>query len=355
MGQAQIKYKPEENVQARYRDNFARHLIGIALYLQSEVMNALTVKFGHDKLRISFQPYINISLNSTDGARLSDIAAVLGISRQAANQTANQIVAAGYLRRQADSSDGRAKRLLPTTKARDLADKGTREGLRLQLQMEQLAGKAAIKDCSKNLASLVRALRLPHLAVDFSDGAGTLPLVALLPGLSDYISNRLMELTMARGHPNLKLSFGQVLTAIGPGGGRIQQMAESQDVSKQAIGAIATELENLGYIRRDPDPKDARQVVLRFTEQGHRLIADSVDSVDELRGEFAQLIGRPAFRKLEQTLQRIYRKLHLEDEVFGNGPGGEVDIALLARQLSRQLGDKGARALGKLLLSGDFY
>jgi DNA-binding MarR family transcriptional regulator len=353
MGQPQIDDRQGRDVQARYRDNFARHLISVALYLQSEVMNSLTVQYGHDQLRISFEPYITLS--GRDGARLSDIAAVLGISRQAANQTANQIVAAGYLERRADPSDGRAKLLVPTARARDLVARGSREGLRLQQQIEQLVGGEAIATCSKNLAALLRALRLPLLGMDTAAGDETLPLAAMLPRLSDYINSRLMELTMARGHPDLKLSFGQVLTAIGPRGGRIQQMAESHAVSKQAISAIAGELESLGYIRRDPDPKDARQVVLQFTDLGKQLITDSVDAVDDLRDEFAQHIGRPALRELEQTLQQIYRKLHLEDEIFGSDAGDETDLRLLARQLSRQLGERGARSLGDLLLSGDFY
>ena len=100
MEQLAIYYRQDENVQARYRDNFARHLISVALHLQSEVMNALTVLHGHNELRLSFQPYI--SLSGRNGARLSDIADALGISCQAANQTANLVVAAGYLERRAD-------------------------------------------------------------------------------------------------------------------------------------------------------------------------------------------------------------------------------------------------------------
>ena len=91
---------------------------------------------------------------------------------------------------------------------------------------------------------------------------------ALLPRLSDYSLQRLMELTRDKGHPGLKLSFGQVLTMIGPSGGRIQQMASIHDVSKQAISAIATELELLGYLRRETDPQDARQLGASFYQPG---------------------------------------------------------------------------------------
>ena len=71
-------------------------------------------------------------------------------------------------------------------------------------------------------------------------------LAGLLPRFSDFLKHRLMALTAAKGHPDLKLSFAQVLSAIGPQGGRIQQMAELQGVTKQAISAIAVELEDLG-------------------------------------------------------------------------------------------------------------
>ncbi len=342
-----------ESVLARYRDNFARHLISVALHMRSEVMNAVTEQYGHDRLRRSFEPYITLS--AAQGARLSDIAEVLGISRQAANQAANQVVAAGYLERRADPSDGRAKLLVATAKARDLLEKCSREGLRLQREAAQLVGADAVQACSKHLTDLLRALDLPRPVIAAATGEDILPLVASLPRLSDYTSHRLMELTRSRGHPDLKLSFGQVLTAIGPGGGRIQHMADLQDVSKQAISAVASELEELGYIRRDADPRDARQVVLQFTHRGEQLIADSVDAVHELGREFARHIGRPAQRQVEQTLKLIYRKWHLEVEVFGSGDAQATDIRLLARQLSRQLGEQGARHLGELLLTGDIY
>ncbi len=341
------------NLLTQYRDNFARHLLGVALHLQSEVMHALTDKHGHSELRISFQPYITLS--SQQGTRLSDIAQVLGISRQAANQTTKQIVAAGYLEQCDDPSDGRAKLLQPTAKARDMLATGSRIAMRLQGEMEQIAGQQQMDTSAHHIAKLLAALQLPHLADTNSKGQSTPPMVAALPRLADYSNARLMELTMAKGHPKLKLSFGQVLSAIGPQGGRIWQMAKAHRISKQAIGAIVGELEGLDYIRRTADPRDARQVVLNFTPRGQRLMADSAQSVDELRAEFAQLIGRPAQKQLENTLSRLYYKLQLEEEIFGSTVDKETDIRFIARQLNRQLGDKGANALGKLLVSGNYF
>jgi DNA-binding MarR family transcriptional regulator len=334
-----------EDAQERYRDNFARHLLGITLYVQSEIMHSLTQEHGHTGLRLPFEPYISII--GAGGARLSDIADLLGISRQAANQTANQIEAAGYVRREADPRDGRAK-LLVTTKSGDaLRREGARQAARLQREMEDVVGRDTVRSITGKLLKLNEALGL-LLPVTDRTGVGA-PLVGLLPRMRDYLNVRLMQLTSERGHPALKQSFGQVLTAIGPGGGRIQQMANAHGVSKQAIGAVANELEELGYIRREPDPADARQVLLRFTPQGQALIADSVASVDDTRAEFARILGEEDMQALCDGLRSLYRALQLEKDIFGDP--ASLDIGMLAGQLRRQLGEEGARALGQLLLS----
>jgi DNA-binding MarR family transcriptional regulator len=340
---------PDESdgIQERYRDNFARHLMGVALYLQSEIMHTLIRQRGHRDLRINFESYITMIGNG--GARLSDIAEQLCISRQAANQTANQIEAAGYIVRLADPRDGRAKLLALTERGDQLRAEGTAVAASLQDEMERFAGRDAIRDAMKSLGRLSASLKLLIPRADDTGIQQEPMLAALLPRLRDYINDRLMQLTIVKGHPDLKHSFGQVLTAIGPRGGRIQQMAAAQEVSKQAISAVANELEDLGYIHRVADSSDARQVVLLFTGRGRGLIADSVTSVDELQKEFADLIGPRAMGRLAEVMRELYGALHLEEEIFGNS--APVDIRVLASQLTRQLGEEGARALGQMLLS----
>lgn len=330
-------------MQQKYRDNFARHILSVTLYLQSEIMNALTLKHGHSQLRINFEPYIAIA--GEKGARLSDIAEILGISRQAANQAANQIENAGYLTRTPDPSDGRAKLLTPTPRTKALLKQGTREAQRLQQQLAGFVGGSELQEATASVAELDKALGLllPFEQLDRS------PLAGLLPRLSDYITNRLLELTMSRGHPGLKRSFSAVLTSIGPGGGRIQQMANAQDISKQAISATVSELEDLQYITRHPDPEDARQVVLMFTERGKALIVDSIAAVDELDAEFSENLGTARIDQIKNVMARIYRSLHLEEDIFGHADSN--DIGALARQLKKRLGNEGAKALARLILS----
>jgi len=329
----------------RYRDNFSRHLIGVSRDMQTRMMETLQRQCGHADLRLGFAPYI--ILIGKEGRRLSELAQTLHISRQACNQAVSPIVSAGYIARVADPQDGRARLLVLTERGRQLQADGVRVVRDLDRHFEQLAGRSQVARAAQTLGRLYAELslgmgELGRAQVKYGGLGG------LLPRTSDYLAQRLMQLTAGKGHPGLKLSFAQVLTLIGPTGGRIQQMAATHDVSKQAISAIATELQHLGYLRREADPADARQLVLFFTPRGEQLIADSVASVDDLHKEFVAMVGAPAMQQLTDTLRTLYRGLLLEREVFEHN--GESDIGLLASQLQRRLGDEASRNLGQLLI-----
>tara|TARA_B110000503_G_scaffold139089_1_gene226654 strand:+ start:8545 stop:9600 length:1056 start_codon:yes stop_codon:yes gene_type:complete len=328
----------------RYRHNFSRHLLGVARHFQTSVMDTLQEECGHTDLRLGFSPYIDL-LNEGD-KRLTELANILGISPQACNQAVKQVEAAGYIARTPDPDDGRAKQLTLSTRGKKLSRDGAHITAQLDQQFSDLMGAEQFTDTRKSLNKITRNLDLGLLRQ--RTPVTNMLMGALLPRLSDYIMRRLMELNRAKGHPRLKLSFGQVLTLIGPQGGRIQQMAATHDVSKQAISAIATELESLGYLERQADPLDARQIVLQFTARGRELIADSVASVDQLEQEFAAIIGKAALKRMNTTLYELYRGLQLEQDVFEHK--GTVDISLLALQIQQQLGDHDSQALAKLLL-----
>jgi DNA-binding MarR family transcriptional regulator len=329
-----------------YRENFSRHLLGVTRYLQTQIMNTLQEDCGHRALRLGFAPYI--TLIGEHRKRISDLADILGVSRQACNQAANQIEAAGYVAREADPDDRRAKQLVLTRQGRKLRQDGMRIAAGLDEEFTRIAGQQAIVDTSKTLAKIHGSLP-PGLMINNGARFAEPSLGGLLPRMSDYTLLRLMELTRQRGHPGLKLSFGQVLTLIGPGGGRIQEIATIQHVSKQAISATATELEQLGYLYRETDPCDGRQVVLHFTSRGRDLITDSVASVRDLEAEFAAIAGKAPINRLKNTMRALYQDLELEQEVFGINV--TADIKSLAQQIQQQLAAEDCQALAHILLA----
>jgi DNA-binding MarR family transcriptional regulator len=326
---------------SRYSSNLPRHLIGLARHLQAETLRALEDR-GYRGLRLSFEPYI--ALVGESGCRLRDLAEALGISKQACNQAADEIEQAGYLARVDDPEDRRGKRLVLTARGRALLRDGRKAAQQVQADCATRIGKARLARLARLCARLDGGLGLASPAGDSAAPPGA-ELARLLPRLSRYLMQSLMDRTRARGHAGLKLSHGQVLSLIGPTGGRMQQMARIQQVSKQAIGAVARDLEGLGYIGRSADPDDARQVVLALTPRGVRLLEDSISAVDELGAEFAARLGTAELTELESLARALYLALGLEQEVFATPD----ELLRLARNLRQQLGERGAQALAELL------
>lgn len=327
----------------RYQDNFPRHALAVNRQLEAGIMERLVEERGHRGLRLSFEPYI--SLAAGGATRISQIADSLGVSRQAANAVANELEALGYIRRVSDPEDGRARQLVLTPSGEQLRIDGIEVASAMQAAYRNSLGDANFAACLEHLQKLVA--RLPDTAPEIWRGIQATPtearFAALLPRLGDYISRQLMQLTMRRGHPGLKLSYQQVLTLIGREGGRMQTMAQAHKVSKQAINAIATELQQLGYIERRADPRDARQLLLHFTSAGLDLLRDSVQAIDELESGLEHMIGADALGELQGSLRSLYSALQPEPNL---NPG---DLDDMARSLLSRLGPARARQLGELL------
>lgn len=328
----------------QYRSNLPRYLIGVSRYLQSATMHILTEQMGHKGLKLSFEPIM--SLLGEQGCRLTELAERLSISKQACNQAANQVENAGYIKRVPDPDDKRAKILVLTDDGRNLIKDGVQAAQSAEQSCEQLIGSEALERLKHAMIELRQGLSLQQARAS-TPQASPLPLLtALMPRVSEHISHQLMTITIGKGHSGLKMSHGQVLSLIGPSGGRIQQMVKIQEISKQAIGAIANDLQELGYISRRTDPNDSRQVVLDFTHQGLQLLKDSVASIRELEQEFSEVLGQSRMQQLHSCGADLYHGLHLEEEVFG----APTNLQALAQQLQQQLGKRGVKELAQLLL-----
>jgi DNA-binding MarR family transcriptional regulator len=334
-----------DTIGQEYRDNFSRHLLGVTRHLQSETMAKLEQSCGHKQLRLGFEPYI--TLIGERGRRPSELAQLLDVSRQACNQVINQIDEAGYITRLTDNLDGRARQLALTPSGARLKRDGLDSIAQIDHEFAALVGKSGITDATGSLRKLHTGLGLGTTAREL-DRLPHPQFGVQLPAMRDYVLRRLMALTQSKGHPRLKLSFGQVLTLIGESGGRIQEIARIWNVSKQAISVIARELQALGYLQFDSDSRDARKVVLRFTPLGWTLIADSVSSMKQLEAEFEAIVGKARLKRLKGTFRRLYLALQLEVDIFEHNDN--ANIGLLAKKIQQQLGVGGSRELARLLL-----
>jgi len=350
---------------SRYRDNVARHLIGIARDFQGRVMSHLSDDRGYGGLRPSLGPLL--SLVWLEGRPLNAIASQLAISPQACSQLVNLAEGAGYLERKPDPQDGRSKVVGFTPQGRNLVEHAVGIIREIESEYTELVGQTPYRRFTAALSALNKDLGLPT-HTDPTPITTTVRSVGVLPMITVRIQQDLMEATAARGHKGLKMSYGQILPLVGPDGARVHEIARIQRVSRQAISATARDLEDLDYLRRDPDSRDRRGVVLQLTDRGVGLIRDSVAALDEVDQSFRDILGDRGFEHLQRVARDLYQSLHLEEEIFEAGiereatriaangrqkgrqkAAGGHDIQQLAAKLRRQLGTRDSARLAALL------
>ena len=115
----------------------------------------------------------------------------------------------------------------------------------------------------------------------------------------------------ALGHKELRPAHARLMVFLGWEGSRITDIAKAQDVTKNAVGQLVTELEDLGYVERVPDPADGRAKIVRYTRKGRALIADAALIADRLDAEIEAIVGTRRLGELRSTLADICRHLDI--------------------------------------------
>jgi len=114
----------------------------------------------------------------------------------------------------------------------------------------------------------------------------------LLLRASRIVNRHVVEGLHARGYTDLRSTHTTLLSNIDLAGSTVTVAADRAGITKQAMGRLATELEDAGYIRVQSDPKDARARVLQLTKTGKQLMLDSLEGMAELERRYARSVGR---------------------------------------------------------------
>lgn len=128
-------------------------------------------------------------------------------------------------------------------------------------------------------------------------------------GLLLFIPHRFMETAVMaalrdHGH-HIPISQARVFQRIAPGGSRLAELAEAAQVSKQTVGSIVDQLERAGYVRRIPDPTDARARLVTLTSKGHELVEISIPIIREVEAAWEAHLGRVRTRQLRRILATL--------------------------------------------------
>ena len=130
----------------------------------------------------------------------------------------------------------------------------------------------------------------------------------------EWMTRASLERSWSLGHEGLRPAHARLMVFLGWDGSRISDIARAQDVSKNAVGQLVTELEGLGYVMRVSDPKDGRAKIVRYTDRGAAMMADAMAIGTQLDGEIEDIIGTTRLAQLRSALADICQALTLGPE-----------------------------------------
>lgn len=94
----------------------------------------------------------------------------------------------------------------------------------------------------------------------------------------------------AHGHPGLRASHFQLAPHFDLAGSRITDVAVRAGITKQAVGQLVTELEQLGYVERIADPTDARARLVVYTPKGRAAMFEGLAALGRVEGRVRSAI-----------------------------------------------------------------
>ena len=132
-----------------------------------------------------------------------------------------------------------------------------------------------------------------------------LPSALLMFISSRHAEERIVEHLRAHGFADLTLAQGRLAARVAEGGSRVTELAEAAQVTKQTASFLVDQLERTGYVRRTPDPTDARARLVRVAERGEaaRPVADA--AVAEVEREWRAHLGERRWAALRDALTRL--------------------------------------------------
>ncbi len=141
-----------------------------------------------------------------------------------------------------------------------------------------------------------------------TDRATTLsaPLIgALLRMPWETVRERMLDGLHERGYTDLIQAHLTVLQYPGPDNVRPADLAVRTRMSKQALNYLLSQLQQFGYLTREPDNDDLRFRRIKLTARGHAAMSAIRQIVTEVETEWEASLGREPFAQLRQLLEQL--------------------------------------------------
>ena len=187
--------------------------------------------------------------------------------------------------------------------------------------------------------------------------------VALFLIVEDYES-RFLAAYRKLGFGDVQRAHGAVLRHLDGSGATVSTLAARAGQSKQRIGKLVRQLEELGYLSVVVGVDDRRSRIGRCSLRGERLVSASNRVVDDIRRHYRQLLGDEYFARLYALLDQLTSGLGVQRRMLAAGEGQRflhfgrllVELALdFEQRLLDQLPAWAAESLSRPVLNQFYY
>jgi DNA-binding MarR family transcriptional regulator len=116
-----------------------------------------------------------------------------------------------------------------------------------------------------------------------------------------------------RGFGDLRPALLAVGQHVAASGSRITELAERTLLTKATVVHAVDELERLGYVTREPDPRDGRAKLVVPTSRARKAERAARAIAEDIRGAWAELIGEQELEAVETGLRTLRAALWAVD------------------------------------------
>lgn len=115
----------------------------------------------------------------------------------------------------------------------------------------------------------------------------------------------LARIEQPEGEPRIRPAHTSLFPHVDHEGTRLTTLAQRLGISKQAVGQLVDELEQMGALERVPDPSDGRAKLIRFPTKGEGSLLAGLAHLRELEAELGEAIGAQHMAALHEGLTAL--------------------------------------------------
>lgn len=128
--------------------------------------------------------------------------------------------------------------------------------------------------------------------------------IALLGQAYSLLGFRIVDGVVGAGYPQ-KPSHSAVFAQIRREGSRLTDLARGANMTPQSMSELVSELVDLGYVERRPDPTDGRAKLIVLTARGQACIDAAETTIEDLEAGITKVLGPAGHRRLREMLLKL--------------------------------------------------